>query len=110
MAEREVERLGGEMGEWMERYVQRVFDLALFKTRRDRLVRTRDVSHEVDVWAETPKATVIVECKDRAEVGKGDIDQFIGKLKDLKVTRGGLCGLPDRSGPAPTLPPLPRAA
>ncbi|MEM2058357.1 MAG: zinc ribbon domain-containing protein [Thermoproteota archaeon] len=80
------DRMGGEKGEWLERYVQKIFDAAGFETERDKIVPASvgSAKHEIDVLAKSPEGNIVVECKDMNHVPKIMVDQFIQKFRDLQ--------------------------
>jgi len=79
-------RMGGEKGEWLERYVQKIFDVAGFETERDSIVPASagSAKHEIDVLAKAPEGNIAVECKDMGHIPKLMVDQFIQKFRDLQ--------------------------
>jgi hypothetical protein len=80
-------RLGAEAGEWLERYVQNVFETAGFHTERDYKIPASagGAIHEIDVLARSTSGSIAIECKDmEASLPKGMIDAFIQKFRDLQ--------------------------
>jgi|YelNatPaOPRAMG01_1025707.scaffolds.fasta_scaffold58880_2 hypothetical protein len=65
-------RVGDEKGEWLERYVQQIFDAAGFETERDMIVpaSTGSAKHEIDVLAGSSEGNIVVECKDMNRIPK----------------------------------------
>lgn len=77
----------------MERYVQTIFDVAGFRTERDRRFNpSGDVIHEIDISSELNSTLIIVECKDWQNIPsdslKKELDALLGKMVDLRASRG----------------------
>ena len=88
------ERLVQKEGEWLERYVEKLFQIGGFETQRNVHIRitpdqqVEDVLHEIDVLATAHNQTILIECKDRLEISKALVDAFVGKLHDIGAVGG----------------------
>ena len=82
-------------GEWLERYMEVLFKLSDFKTKRNKKIdmssgKHQDVTHEIDVWVRSDdfKEPILIECKDVNKFDKNYVDAFLGKLSDIEHKAG----------------------
>lgn len=87
------EKIAGKKGEWLERYVFRLLQLAGFEVKFHKLISGKGgIKHEIDLFVETDDGLKIaVECKDRRsgeKIKKMEFDAFIAKVKEINVDYG----------------------
>lgn len=83
-----MDKIAKKQGEWLEKYVEKLFQLAGFRTKRNLRKKREGIHHEIDILASKGSDEVLVECKDRKRLTKGEMDAFIGKLTDLEADLG----------------------
>lgn len=83
-----MDKIAKKKGEWLEKYVEKLFQLAGFDTKRNLRKKRSGIEHEIDILASKGSEEILVECKDRERLTKGEMDAFIGKLTDLKAELG----------------------
>ena len=87
-----MERIGQASEEMFARYVEAIFKFAGFATERDRLLPTGNLSHEIDIYAESDFANVAIECKDWQYIDttslKKELDAFIAKIREVGAFTG----------------------
>lgn len=83
-----MDKIAKKQGEWLEKYVEKLFQLAGFDTKRNLRKKKIGIEHEIDILASKGGNEILVECKDRKRLTKGEMDAFVGKLTDLEAELG----------------------
>ena len=83
-------RIVSKRGEWLERYVLRLLQLAGFKVEMHKKFKAAGgLMHEIDIYAEESGFRIAIECKDYVgKIPKGALDAFITKVRDIKADYG----------------------